>query len=147
MNIKGKIESINISKNKGQKKTQVEEACINKYGIEGDGHSGEWHRQISLLSWESIQYINTKGVNAKPGDFAENLTISGIDLKKIKKGDILFIEGEDKIKLMVTQIGKDCHKPCKIFYHLGYCIMPREGIFCKVLMPGKIKTGDDVLLS
>ena len=147
MNNKGKIESINTSKDKGQKKTQVEEAYINKYGIEGDGHSGQWHRQISLLSSESIQYINTKGVNAKPGDFAENLTISGVDLKKIKKGDILFIEGEDKIKLMVTQIGKECHKPCKIFYHLGYCIMPKEGIFCKVLIPGKIKTGDDVSLN
>ena len=72
MSIKGKIESINTSKDKGQKKTQVEEAYINKYGIEGDGHSGQWHRQISLLSGESIQYINTKGVNARPGDFAEN---------------------------------------------------------------------------
>ncbi len=146
MNIKGKIESINISKDKGQKKTQVDRACINQYGIEGDGHSGEWHRQISLLASESIQYINTKGVNAKPGDFAENLTISGIDMKKIKKGDTLLIEGEEKIKLMVTQIGKECHKPCKIFYHLGYCIMPKEGIFCKVLNTGKIKMGDNILL-
>ncbi len=142
----GKIESINISKDKGQKKTRVEEVYINEYGMEGDGHSGKWHRQISLVSRERIEQINTKGANAKPGDVAENLTISGIDLKKIKIGDILSIEGRDKIKLMVTQIGKECHNPCNIFHQVGYCIMPEEGIFCKVITPGRIKTGDNVYL-
>jgi len=146
MKSKGKIESINISKDKGQKKTRVEEVFINEDGIEGDGHSGKWHRQISLLSRESIQQINKKGANAKAGDFAENLTISGIDLKKIKIGDILSIEGREKIELMVTQIGKECHNPCNIFHQVGYCIMPEEGIFCKVITTGRIKTGDNVYL-
>ena len=146
MKNEGKIESINISKDKGQKKTRVEEVYINENGIEGDGHSGKWHRQISLLSRESIQQINRKGANAKAGDFAENLTISGIDLKKIKIGDILSIEGRDKIELMVTQIGKECHNDgCVIKKATGDCIMPREGLFAKVIKGGTISVNDEIV--
>jgi len=146
MNDKGRIVSINISKKKGQKKNQVKEVLLNDYGIIGDGHSGRWHRQVSLLSLESILYVNEKGMDTKPGDFAENLTVEGIDMKKFKNGDVLVIDSEEKISLMVTQIGKQCHKPCKIFYHLGFCIMPQEGVFCRVLVPGKIKVGDSIFL-
>ncbi len=143
----GIIISINICKTKGQKKTNVKNAFVNKNGIEGDGHSGDWHRQVSLLSYDSIKIINTKGVDAKPGDFAENLTISGIDFQKIKKGDVFYTEGKEKVKLMVTQIGKKCHTHCNIFYQLGYCIMPTKGIFCKVLSPGRIYKGENIFLS
>ncbi len=146
-NIKGKIVSINISKKKGQKKKQVGHANINENGIEGDGHSGNWHRQVSLLSFESIQDVISKGVKVKPGDFAENITVEGLDLKNLTMGDVLIVENEDKVKLSVTQIGKECHKPCNIYYSLGSCIMPEEGIFCKVLIPGKVKVGDSIYLA
>ncbi len=147
LDIKGKIVSINISEKKGQKKKQVGLANINENGIEGDGHSGDWHRQVSLLSFESIQDVISKGVKVKPGDFAENITVEGVDLKNLTIGDVLVIENEDKVKLSVTQIGKECHKPCNIYYSLGSCIMPEEGIFCKVLVPGKIKVGDSIYLA
>ena len=147
LGIKGKIVSINTSKKKGQKKKQVGHSNINKNGIEGDGHSGKWHRQVSLLSFESIQSVIDRGVKVKPGDFAENLTISGIDFQKIKKGDVFYTEGKEKVKLMVTQIGKKCHTHCNIFYQLGYCIMPTKGIFCKVLSPGRIYKGENIFLS
>lgn len=147
LDIKGKIVSINTSKKKGEKKKQVGHANINENGIEGDGHSGDWHRQVSLLSFESIQTVIDRGVKVKPGDFAENLTIKGIDLKALSIGAVLIIGSEDKVKLSVTQIGKECHKPCNIFYSLGSCIMPEEGIFCKVMSPGKIKVGDSVYLA
>ncbi len=147
LDTKGKIVSINISEKKGQKKKQVGLANINENGIEGDGHSGDWHRQVSLLSFESIQDVISKGVKVKPGDFAENITVEGVDLKNLTIGDVLVIENEDKVKLSVTQIGKECHKPCNIYYSLGSCIMPEEGIFCKVLVPGKIKVGDSIYLA
>ncbi|MBC8386807.1 MAG: MOSC domain-containing protein [Actinobacteria bacterium] len=140
----GKIISININRNRGERKTPVKEALINRYGIKGDGHSGKGHRQISLLSYESIKDINKKGVNTSPGDFAENITTEGIELKKLKIGEIIGIG--DKVILAVTQIGKECPKPCEIYYIAGYCIMPEEGIFCRVLKPGKIETGDSIFI-
>ncbi len=117
---------------------------VNKYGIKGDGHSGNWNRQISLLSYESIKNIKNKGINAKPGDFAENITTLGINLKKLRIGDILTLGSEDKVKLEVTQIGKKCPSPCSIYYLMGSCIMPDEGVFCRVIKPGKIKVGDEI---
>ena len=109
----------------------------------GDGHSGDWHRQISLLSMESIIEVNNKGVEASPGDFAENLTISGMDLTGLKIGDRLEIRNEDSnVVLEITQIGKECLHPCRIYHQMGPCIMPKEGIFSKIIEPGKISVGD-----
>ena len=146
MKNKGEIISINVSKNKGSKKKPVDEVTINEYGIEGDGHSGNWHRQVSLLSYESIKDINSKGIDASPGDFAENITTSGIDLKRLQIGDILTVGEEGGVMLEVTQIGKECPKPCSIYYLMGSCIMPQEGVFCRVLQPGKIKVRNKIIL-
>ena len=140
----GKIISINISKKKGGKKRPVREVLINKYGIKGDGHSGDWNRQVSLLSYESIEDIRDKSIDAGPGDFAENITTRGINLNKVKIGDVLILGSKEEVKLEVTQIGKECPKPCRIYYLMGFCIMPEEGIFCRVVKPGKIKVGDSI---
>ncbi|MBE3138741.1 MAG: MOSC domain-containing protein [Actinobacteria bacterium] len=150
--MRGKIASINISVQKGEKKKPVKEALINELGIEGDGHSGEWHRQVSFLSFESIESFNQKGsINTSPGDFAENITTRGIDLIGLKVGDILAItdenskaRGSKKVILEVTQIGKECVAPCSIYYQVGSCIMPKEGLFCKVIKTGKIKVGNSI---
>ena len=150
--MRGKIASINISVQKGEKKKPVKEAFINELGIEGDGHSGEWHRQVSFLSYESIESFNQKGsINTGPGDFAENITTRGIDLVGLKVGDILSIMDENskaggskKVILEVTQIGKECVAPCSIYYQVGSCIMPKEGLFCKVIKTGKIKVGNSI---
>ena len=150
--MRGKIASINISVQKGGKKNPVEEAFINESGIEGDAHSGDWHRQVSFLSCESIESFNLKGsINTSPGDFAENITTRGVDLAGLKVGDILAIideapeaNGSKKVILEVTQIGKECAAPCSIYYQVGSCIMPKEGLFCKVLKTGKIKVGNSI---
>ncbi len=161
--IEGKIVSINISKDKGGKKSPVQDAVINKQGMVGDGHSGDWHRQISLLSMESIVEVNNKGVEANPGDFAENLTVSGLDMTGLKIGDRLEIKDSEPagksideaekneanqvstgVILEVTQIGKECLHPCRIYYQMGSCIMPEEGIFCRIIKPGRIAVGDMV---
>ena len=114
-------------------------------GIEGDGHSGDWHRQVSLLSAESIQKVRDAGIKVNPGDFAENLTVSGIELTRLQIGERLEIQGSGKkIILEVTQIGKECPRPCSIYYQMGSCIMPKEGIFCRVIEPGNIKIGDKI---
>jgi len=150
--MRGKIASINISVQKGEKKKPVKEAFINELGIEGDGHSGEWHRQVSFLSCESIESFNRTGsINTAPGDFAENITTHGIDLIGLKVGDILTIidenskaGGSKKVILEVTQIGKECVAPCSIYYQVGSCIMPKEGLFCRVIKTGKIKVGNSI---
>jgi len=152
--MRGKIASINISVQKGEKKKPVKEAFINELGIEGDGHSGEWHRQVSFLSYESIESFNQKGsINTSPGDFAENITTRGVDLIGLKVGDILAItdensktKGSKKVILEVTQIGKECVAPCSIYYQVGSCIMPKEGLFCKVIKTGKIKVGNSIIV-
>jgi MOSC domain-containing protein YiiM len=150
--MRGKIESINVSVEKGGKKKPVKEAIINESGIEGDAHSGNWHRQLSFLSFESIESFNQKGsINTGPGDFAENITTRGVDLIGLKVGDILTItnesskaRGSEKVILEVTQIGKECVAPCSIYYQVGSCIMPQEGLFCKVLKTGKIRVGNSI---
>ena len=153
--MRGKIASINISVQKGGKKKPVKEAFINESGIEGDGHSGKWHRQVSFLSCESIESFNRKGsINTSPGDFAENITTRAVDLIGLKVGDILAItdenpkteEGSKKVILEVTQIGKECIAPCSIYYQVGSCIMPKEGLFCKVIKTGKIKVGNSIIV-
>ncbi|MDW7973163.1 MAG: MOSC domain-containing protein [Thermodesulfovibrio sp.] len=140
-----KVVSINISKNKGTTKTSIEEATvIENYGILGDAHAGShWHRQISLLSNESIKKMKDMGLDVRYGDFAENITTEGIDLLSLPLGSKLKI-GE--VILEVTQHGKKCHSKCEIFKVVGDCIMPKEGIFARVLKGGKIKVGDEIVL-
>jgi MOSC domain-containing protein YiiM len=140
----GRIVSINISEKKGVRKKAVDEAVlIDNFGIENDAHgSEEWHRQVSLLAMESVRKMQAKGLDVGPGDFAENITTEGIDLIKLPVGTKMTI-GED-IELEVTQIGKLCHSKCAIYYRAGDCVMPREGIFVKVLTGGKVKKGDAI---
>ncbi|MCM8821931.1 MAG: molybdopterin-binding protein [Candidatus Omnitrophica bacterium] len=141
----GNVFSINISAKKGTAKFPVKEAIFKKdSGIEGDAHAGrDKNRQVSLLSWESIQKKNfclkKEDKKLKPGDFAENITTSGIDLSLIKIGDRFNI---GNVVLEVSQIGKKCHLYCEIYKKIGSCIMPGEGIFARVVKGGKAKTGD-----
>ena len=139
-----KIISINISPKKGMRKKAVDSAVLKEnYGIEGDAHaSGKWHRQVSLLALESIRKMQAKGLKVGPGDFAENITTEGVELPVLPIGTKMTI-GED-IELEVTQIGKLCHSRCAIYEQAGDCVMPREGIFVKVLKGGTIKVGDEI---
>ncbi len=144
--MKGKVVSINISERKGMRKKPVEEAeIITDLGIKGDAHaSNKWHRQISLLALESIKKMQEKGLNVKPGDFAENITTEGIDLLALPIGTKMKI---GKVEAEVSQIGKECHTRCAIYYLAGDCVMPKEGIFVKVLKGGKIREGDEIVVS
>lgn len=131
-----KILSINISDKKGEKKIPIPEAVlIENLGIEGDAHAGDWHRQVSLLAQEDINEMIKKGANVTCGDFAENITTEGIDLANLPIGTILNL---GKVVLEVTQIGKECHSHCAIFRQVGDCVMPRKGIFTRVIKGGKI---------
>ena len=141
-----KVVSINISDRKGVRKKPVEEAVLRTdYGIEGDAHaSSEWHRQVSLLALESIRKMQEMGLDVHPGDFAENITTEGLDLVSLPLGTRLQI-GRDIIG-EVSQIGKECHTRCAIYYQAGDCVMPKEGIFIKVIQGGIVRTGDTVAL-
>ncbi len=138
-----KLLSINISDKKGVVKKPVDEALlIEDFGIENDAHAGKWHRQISLLGQESVDTMIAKGLDfLTPGVFAENLLTEGIVLYELPIGTILRIGGTEH---EVTQIGKECHDGCEIKQITGDCVMPREGIFTRVLKGGKIKAGDDI---
>ncbi len=135
------IVSVNISKEKGVIKQPVNEVTLTNLGIEGDAHSGEWHRQISLLAEESIKrFEKTLGRELHYGEFAENITTRGVELKDCQVGD-RFIG--NNMELEVTQIGKKCHgSGCAIFQLVGNCVMPIEGIFCKVIKGGILKPKD-----
>lgn len=141
--MKGRIAAVCISKEKGVTKDNVGEAVlIEDHGLEGDAHSGRWHRQVSLLSVDSINKMREKGADVGFGDFAENLTVEGIELFTLPVGVRLRI-GSGVI-LEVTQIGKKCHQGCAIMQQVGDCIMPREGIFARVIKGGLVKTGDPI---
>lgn len=143
--MKGKIISINISQRKGTSKKPVGEASLKKNcGIPKDAHAGKWHRQLSLLSWESVKkFAARKGASMRfrAGDFAENITVD-VDLSFLKVGDCIKLGKEGMIR--VTQIGKKCHKGCVIYQQLGECLMPKEGIFAEVLKEGQIQVGDEI---
>jgi len=138
----GRIEFISISRSRGTAKENVSEAYLKEnFGIVGDAHADNWHRQVSLLPLEAIEEFRTgKSIEVHPGDFAENIAVSGIDFKlltlgvKLRLGDTAILE--------VTQIGKECHDRCHIFDTVGDCIMPKMGVFTKVLAGGEIKVGD-----
>ena len=140
--LKGKIVALNISKKKGIPKTNVESVkFIEDWGIEGDVHAGKWHRQISFLAIESIEKMRAKGLNVRPGAFAENITTEFIDLPRLEIGTKIVV---GKSVLEITQIGKECHSKCAIYYQAGDCVMPREGIFARVLEGSIIKIGDEM---
>jgi MOSC domain-containing protein YiiM len=130
------ILSINISKETGVPKTPVDRAVLREgHGIEGDAHAGEWHRQVSLLADEDIETMRGRGVDLPPGIFAENLTTRGIDLSGLPVGSRLRV---GPALLEVTQIGKECHQGCAIRRAVGDCVMPRRGVFARVLSGGEI---------
>lgn len=139
-----RVISINVSDRKGMRKKAVDTAVIKEnYGIEGDAHASEkWHRQVSLLALESIKKMQDMGLKVGPGDFAENITTEGVNLPALPVGTKMTI-GEE-IELEVSQIGKLCHSRCAIYEQAGDCVMPREGIFVKVLKGGTVKTGDRI---
>ena len=139
-----KVLAICISKHKGTLKNEVSESnFIEEFGIEGDAHAGKWHRQVSLLAFEKIDDFRNKGGNVDFGAFGENLVVDGIELHKLPVGQQLQV-GE--VLLEVTQIGKECHDKCAIYYQVGECIMPKNGIFTRVLKGGKVKVGDQCTL-
>ncbi|WP_136525649.1 MOSC domain-containing protein [Geomonas ferrireducens] len=138
----GKVVAVNISTNKGERKTPVPEVTLREeHGIVGDGHAGDWHRQISLLAQESIAKMQALGLDVKEGDFAENITTEGVDLVSLPIGSKIEL-GETLLE--VTQIGKECHTRCAIYYQAGDCVMPKEGIFARVLKGGVVRAGDRV---
>lgn len=143
----GRVVSLNISDKKGVRKRPVPEVVLKTaYGIEGDAHaSSAWHRQVSLLALESIEKMRGMGLKVSPGDFAENITTEGMDLVSLPVGTRLTI-GES-IEVEVSQIGKECHTRCAIFYQAGDCVMPKEGIFVKVLKGGMAKVGDRITVA
>ena len=131
-----------ISEKKGERKKPVEAVELREnHGIVGDGHAGDWHRQVSLLAQESIDKMRALGLNVSAGDFAENITTVGIDLVSLPIGSRLQIGGT---LLEVTQIGKECHTRCAIYYQAGDCVMPKEGIFARVISGGVIRAGDGI---
>ena len=143
MLLKGTIIAVCTSEKKGMRKANVgtAQAKIN-WGLVGDAHAGNWHRQISLLAMESIQKMQAAGLNVGPGDFAENLTVQGMGQMNDYPVGTHFLIGETELEL--TQIGKLCHAKCAIYELAGDCVMPREGVFVKVLKEGTIKVGDEV---
>lgn len=140
-----KIVSVAVSKKKGTRKKIVDEALlIQNHGIEGDAHAGPWHRQVSFLAAESIEDARSQGLEVTFGDFAENIATTGIDWQEIPVGTRLRLG--DRARVEVTQIGKECHTRCAIYYRAGDCIMPKEGIFARVLEGGKIRPGDTIAI-
>jgi MOSC domain-containing protein YiiM len=131
-----------ISEKKGERKTPVEAVTLREnHGIVGDAHSGEWHRQVSLLATESIEKMRKLGLDVDSGDFAENITTSGIELVSLPIGTRLQV---GQALLEVTQIGKECHTRCAIYHQAGDCVMPKEGIFAKVITGGDIRPQDEL---
>lgn len=141
----GQIAAISTSSRKGVRKQNTPEVdLIEGFGIRGDAHAGPWHRQVSLLAMESIEKIRARGLDVGPGDFAENITTRGIDVPGFRVGDRILV---GDCELEVTQIGKVCHSRCAIYYQAGDCVMPREGVFARVLKGGTIRVDDRVQLS
>lgn len=137
-----KIIALNTSEKKGtQKSPQQKVKLIVDHGIEGDAHAGNWHRQISFLGQKCISDFNAKGANVTPGAFGENIIVDGIDFTSLPIGTIIHCNSTE---MEITQIGKKCHDRCQIYYKMGDCIMPRNGVFAKVLKGGEISVGDEI---
>ena len=141
----GQIIAVCTSQNKGERKTNIEHGeLVENFGLKGDGHGGEWHRQVSLLAEESIDKMRAAGLDVGPGDFAENLTTRGVDLAGLPVGSLLVLQSGAELE--VTQIGKECHTRCSIYYQAGDCVMPKEGIFARVQKAGAVAVGDRIML-
>ena len=171
--MRGSVVSVNSSERKGQAKRPARAGLLRQdWGLEGDAHAGPGERQVSLLAWESVKQqvaqMRAKGVECpkarslsdaaagsgaehrdpcdiEPGDYAENLTTTGVDLRTARPGDR--IEVGPEAVLEVTRIGKECHQHCDVYRRLGDCVMPREGVFARVLRGGPVAEGDEVRLA
>ncbi len=140
----GKVIAVCTSDRKGIQKKDVSTALFSaEWGIDGDAHAGKWHRQISLLSADKIEAFNKRGANVIPGAFGENLVVEGFDFRALPVGTLLRC---NDVLLEMTQIGKECHSHCEIYKKMGDCIMPREGVFARVLEPGTISVGDEMVI-
>lgn len=138
----GKIIAVCTSERKGIQKHDVHTAHFSvDWGIDGDAHAGKWHRQVSLLSADKIEAFNQRGANVVPGAFGENLVVDGFDFRALPVGTLLRC---GDVLLEMTQIGKECHSHCEIYKKMGECIMPREGVFARVITPGTISVGDEM---
>ena len=143
--MQGKIVAVCVSERKGERKTPVAAVELQvEHGIVCDAHAGPWHRQVSMLARESIEKMRALGLDVTTGDFAENLTTEGLDLPALPLGTHLTV-GEAELE--VTQIGKECHSRCAIYHQAGDCVMPREGIFARVLSGGTVRPGDAVAVA
>ena len=142
----GRVISVNLSEKKTVRKQRFERGTlVFDRGFAGDAHAGDWHRQVSLLSIESIDSMRAKGLEVGPGDFAENITTEGIDVMTLPVGSVIRIG--DQVVLEVSQIGKVCHTKCAIYYQAGDCVMPREGIFAVVREAGDVTVGDKIQIA
>ena len=142
----GKVLAVCISEIRGIQKHPVAEAKLRvSHGIVGDGHAGDWHRQISILGIDSVKKLQEKiSAELKPGDFAENILVEGMSVFQLPVGTKMHL-GAAFVE--VTQIGKECHADCAIRQQAGDCVMPREGIFAKVLKNGIVKPGDEITVA
>lgn len=142
----GRIVAVCVSEKKGVAKRDVGQAEARvDWGLVGDAHAADWHRQVSLLALESIQKMQALGLNVRPGSFAENLTTEGIDLLSLPVGSRVRVGGG--VVLEITQHGKVCHDRCAIYRAAGDCVMPREGIFARVVEGGMVRVGDSMMPS
>lgn len=142
--MQAQVVAVCTSKNKGERKTPVDCVMFEEgHGIVDDAHAGPWHRQVSLLAMESVAKMKALGLDVGPGDFGENITTSGIDLVALPVGTQLNI-GSTIVE--VTQIGKECHTRCAIYHQAGDCVMPKEGIFVKVIEGGTVKSGSPIFV-
>jgi MOSC domain-containing protein YiiM len=141
--MEGRILAVCTSEEKGEKKSDIGQAMlVAEHGLEGDAHAGPWHRQVSLLSLSSVEKMRNRGIEIGFGDFAENLTVEGLDVWSLPIGTRLVVG--TGVELEVTQIGKECHRGCAIRQQVGECVMPREGIFARVLKGGMVRVGDPI---
>jgi MOSC domain-containing protein YiiM len=139
----GRVVAVSVSVGKGEKKTPVPSVTlVEEHGVRDDAHAGPGIRQVSLLAAESIAKMQAKGLAVGPGDFAENITVEGFDLLNVRLGDRIRV-GEAVLE--VSQIGKECHDRCAIYIQAGDCVMPREGVFARVIRGGGVAPGDPVL--
>lgn len=136
----GKVIAVCTSQRRGTQKKNVHSAFFREnWGIEGDAHAGDWHRQVSLLSYDKIEAFRARGAEVDDGAFGENLVVEGIDFRSLPVGTVLDCGG---VVLEMTQIGKECHSHCEIYKKMGECIMPTEGVFARVIQGGTISEGD-----
>lgn len=142
MSAEGQVLAVCTSGKKGTRKRDVGQGELRpNWGLVGDAHAADWHRQVSLLAWESIEKMRAKGLNVRAGSFAENITTTGLSLVDLPVGTRLRL-GEALVQ--VSQIGKVCHDRCAVYYQAGDCVMPREGIFVEVLEGGTVRAGDRI---